>query len=149
MNTLTIHTLTMYLICASISFLITFQAKADEPAATDYGHVVVYRLAGLPANKGVYYRIYVDGQRIAKLKRNTALQLTLPVGRYEIAANDPGEQRVVVDVTAGQTRYLQGSIDRDWALSLHAGAMEPGQLLSLNSRYFDWREHAAQQLSMR
>ena len=149
MNTLTIHTLTMYVVCACISILFTFQAKAAEPEAAGLGSVVVYRLAGLPANKGMYYRIYVDGQRIAKLKRNTALQLSLPAGSYEIAANDPHEQRVTVEVIAGQTSYVQGRIDRDWQLQLDQQAPEAGQLLSLESRYFDWRAQPRQHLSMR
>ncbi len=149
MNTLTIQTLAMYLICASISILITFQAKAAEPTATAYGDIVVYRLAGLPANKGMYYRIYLDGERIAKLKRNTALTLRLPEGRYEIAANDPGEQRLTIEVRAGQTHFVQGSIDRRWQLQLETTPPEPGQLLSLDSHHFDWRGQPGQRLTMR
>ena len=149
MNTLTIQTLIMYLVCASISILFTFQAKAAEPTVSGHGSVVVYRLAGLPANKGMYYRIYVDGQRIAKLKRNTALQLTLPAGSYEIAANDPDSQRITVEVRAGEASYVQGSIDRNWRLQLKQRAPEASQLLSLDSRHYDWREQERQRLSMR
>ena len=90
--------------------------NADQNAVM--GEVIVFRDKGLSANADMYYRLYVNGERMGKLKRNTAFHMQLPVGEHVIETNDPDETTITVTVNEGRTTFVQASIDKRWDIDM-------------------------------
>lgn len=84
----------------SYLFLASMALNAAEPSEimTQQGELVIYRKDKTNRRKGVYFNLYVNNQKVGKMKNNRAFHLSLPPGEYMLSSNDRTQRRFKVEV---------------------------------------------------
>lgn len=106
------------LFAASIVSVSVFAANDAGVDLATNTHLVIYRSDNSAANTATYYRIWVDGKHIGKLKRDTVMNLQLAAGEHIITANDREHTQFVVVTSEHGITYVQADIDKRRRLSL-------------------------------
>lgn len=110
------------LLFSSLAGLNTTPATADTttPSASDsqQAQLVIFRTVKLGATRDINYRLTVDGQPVGKLKADQVISLPLAAGEHVIQSNDRYHSSLALNLEAGQTLYINGSVDRHWRLNM-------------------------------
>lgn len=78
--------------------------------AGQQGELIIYRKDKNNRRKGVSFNVYVNGQKMGKMKNKRAYQLTLPAGQYTLSSNDKVQRPFQVEVTAGGRALVKAVI---------------------------------------
>ncbi len=107
----------------------TFDPQGAEALEPMQANLVVYRDKGLASNSHMYYRLFVDGKLVGKLKRNTAFHLQLGSGEHRIGFNDEKQTSMTVNVSDDSTTFIKGTVDRHWQIAIEQRQPKSGTLL--------------------
>lgn len=94
--------------------------------ANGKGELIVYRKDQDSRRKGVYFNLYVNGQKIGKMKNKRAYQLTLPAGQYTLSSNGKAQSPFQIEVTAGGRVLVKAGIvkKRHYGMSFQRDKLE-------------------------
>lgn len=87
-------------------------ALASSDQASADATLVIYRTIHTNKTRAVNYQITVNEDEVGKLKAKSVFKLPLAAGQYVVKASDEDRNEIVVDLKAGETVYLSGSVDR-------------------------------------
>lgn len=123
MKNLTISAILFFLSIAAVEVLASegFVMKGEvknEVIEKTQANLIIQRSDEGNANATLYYRIWVDGKHIGKLKRGRAMRLQLSAGTHSIRANDPAHTERTVQISAQGVTYIQADINKKRQLSL-------------------------------
>lgn len=96
-------------------------------------NMVIFRGSGEPTTEALYYRIYVDGKRIGKIRKNTAFHLELSVGEHMITLNDGAKTKLQVHVSNARVNYIKVSLNKRWQAKLAEVAADSPLLANVKS----------------
>ena len=107
-------------------------ANVQTEAQSDT-NLIIYRDEGLRTNSKMYYRVYVDGEYMGKLKRNTAFHMNLTPGTHLVETNDPEQQSIEVNVSVDNVSYVSAEIDRHYGVTITGAQPAPAVAMQLSS----------------
>ena len=95
-------------------------ALAESTPAADAGqaNLVLFRTVEHAATRGVSYRVSVDGEDQGKIKPRTVIKLPVAAGEHLLEASDKGRTQLLVNLKAGETVYVDTSVDRDRTMKM-------------------------------
>lgn len=92
------------------------------------GNLIVYRTKGKASHSGLYYRLYVDGVNLGKLRVGRALNLSLSPGQHTLRANDRSGTQIDFLVRPNQSTVVRGEIKGNSQIQLNN--VDPGEALA-------------------
>ncbi|WP_317930167.1 hypothetical protein [Halioxenophilus sp. WMMB6] len=97
-------------------------------------NLVIFRTIDVAQTRGIHYRLLVDGEEMGKLKPDTVISLQLAPGEHVITASDKKQSQMVVTVSAGETAFVTGSVDRKRVMNFSEAEPTEAVLATLADR---------------
>lgn len=108
------------------SFLVLVSlGGAAVQASQEKASLVIFRTVELAKYGGIHYKISVDGEYQGKLRPHSIITLELNPGEHIIQASDKQGSTLVVNLKAGETTYINGSIDNSKQLVMAVAQPTP------------------------
>ena len=105
------------------------QQQANVTAAeADTAKVVIYRPKQTASVKSINYRLYVNGEKLGRLKTSSYQSVDLPAGEHTITVNDKARSEYVFKIEAGETVVVKGLVSR--TLNVNFTEMAPSAAIA-------------------
>ena len=88
-----------------------YAVEASGAKNSQSAQLVIFRTVTRASNSGINYRLNVDDKPVGKLKAKTIINLQLAPGKHVISTNDKKRSQLEVNLAAGTTTFINGSIN--------------------------------------
>lgn len=95
----------LFTITPSSAFAIN--VSADNPNS---GELIIYRNDKNSRFKSMYFQVFIEGEKLGKLKNKKAYRQKLTPGLYRITANDSDAKTIQVTIKSGDVHIIKAEV---------------------------------------